>query len=272
MLTFPADKMVNSLKRRSLLLAAAFILVWMLPLPAVAADSLSVLYVEQLPTGEQVKASGKLLISQPAGFTRIHHDSSYDMRTVILGVHGWKSEGYEWVAPITKLSEHYRHTYFYRYKWETCPDSAAAELATAVTQLIGKAPGVNSVVLFGHSYGGLLVTFLASKLHLNIPMEIHTIASPLKGYANLYKRCELDKQRDGVLRFPAWEANVSHFQWRTQHRLDGAFRRMKQDPQAVDLDGSDVTLLPQSMNGRRLGHNWSITWVIDEYLRIPHVP
>ncbi len=237
-----------------------------------AADSASVLQTGELLLGDEVKASGQKLMTQSAGFTRIHDDSAYELRTVVIGVHGTKSQGYEWVESVKKLAREYRHTYFYRYDWDVCPDSSAQRLSRDLVTLTGQVPGANRIILFGHSFGGLVVSFLSGQVHINIPVQIHTVASPLKGYASLNKRCELNKRRDGSLKFPPWDENISHFQWRTHHKLDNAFNRMKQDPQDVNLYDSEVTLLPETMNGRRLGHNWSITWVIDEYLRIPHKP
>ena len=237
-----------------------------------SADSTAVVHISELPVGKELKASGKKLMSRPGGFTRVEDDSSFDARNMIVAVHGWKSEGYEWVYGLRKLARQFRHTYFYRYNWEACPDSAAVVLAQQLSDLIGTAPGAERLVIFGHSYGGIVVTELASMLHLNIPVEVHTIASPLRGYGSLSKRCDPPAQRDGTLLFVQWEDNISHFQWRTQHKLDGAFKRLKIDPQDVLIAGSEVTLLPDSMNGRRLGHNWSITWVVDEFLRIPHKP
>ncbi len=237
-----------------------------------AADSASVLQSGELLLGDEVKASGQKLMTQSAGFTRIHDDSAYELRTIVIGVHGTKSQGYEWVESLKKLAREYRHTYFYRYDWDVCPDSSAQRLSRDLVTLTGQVPGANRIVLFGHSFGGLVVSFLSAQVHINIPVQIHTVASPLKGYASLNKRCELNKRRDGSLKFPPWDDNILHFQWRTHHKLDNAFNRMKQDPQDVDLYDSEVTLLPETMNGRRLGHNWSITWVIDEYLRIQHKP
>jgi len=56
-----------------------------------AADSASVLQTGELLLGDEVKASGQKLMTQSAGFTRIHDDSAYELRTVVIGVHGTKS-------------------------------------------------------------------------------------------------------------------------------------------------------------------------------------
>ncbi len=238
------------------------------------ADTLFVssIRVQDLPAGEQVKASGQKLISQPYGFTRITADTSLIQTVLHVAVHGFESEGYEWVASVSKLAQVYNHTYFYRYDWQTCPDSAAVLLSASIDSLVGLSLGTEKVVLFGHSYGGLVVTFCAALLHLNIPIEVHSIAAPLRGYSRLFKSCSLSTGPDGEVLFLPWEKGVSHFQWRTQHLLDNAFRRFKFDPQEVLFPTSTVTRLPATMDGQRLGHNWSVNWVIDEYLGIPHKP
>ena len=46
--------------------------------------------------------------------------------------------------------------------------------------------------------------------------------------------------------------------------MDGAFNSLDHDPQVIDVQGSYVTRLPKVYNGRRLGHNWSLSWVAEE--------
>ena len=59
-----------------------------------------------------------------------------------------------------------------------------------------------------------------------------------------------------------------HYQWRTVKDQDGAFRDMPYDPQVVNIQGSIVVKLPPVFkNGKRLGHNWSLKWVLDQYFR-----
>ena len=57
---------------------------------------------------------------------------------------------------------------------------------------------------------------------------------------------------------------MSFFQWRTIKELDGAFNSLDYDPQIIDLKGSTIIRLPETYNGRRLGHNWSLSWVAEE--------
>ena len=73
----------------------------------------------------------------------------------------------------------------------------------------------DTLVIFGHSYGGLIATFLASKLHLNIPIYINTIASPLTGYKKLSNECGLKVDRDHNIIYPLWDKNIIFPQWRT---------------------------------------------------------
>jgi hypothetical protein len=53
-------------------------------------------------------------------------------------------------------------------------------------------------------------------------------------------------------------------QWRTRKAIDNAFSALPADPQLVDIPGSEVVTLPDSYRGHRLGHNWSISWVVEQ--------
>ena len=229
----------------------------------------SILEVEKLSL-DDVKSSGELLISQSLGFTKIVGGTTDNLDVLVIAVHGYKSEGYEWVGPITKLAGRYANTYFYRYEWEICPQEAGDELARQIGPLVKSIPGIKRVVLFGHSYGGIVVTYFASELQIPLSVEIHTIAAPLAGYPRIFEQCGIEKSKDKNIIFPFWGSSVHHYQWRTVHKQDNAFNKMPDDPQVVFLQGSQAKRLPETMDGRRLGHNWSITWVIDEYLGIRH--
>ena len=229
-------------------------------------DKNTFLLTSDLPAGEFVKESGKKLINQPFGFTKIIADSAQNDSTLIIAVHGYDSRGYEWVSALNQLANNYNNTYFYRYDWEICPDSLGRNLTDLLTTLIQGKSNFNRIVIFGHSYGGLVVTYLAGDMDVNIPIEIHTIASPLAGYPRIMDNCDLLYNDDDKLIYSSWDANISHYQWRTHKQQDGAFRDLDFNPQDINFDNGEIILLPETMDGQRLGHNWSITWVIDNYL------
>ena len=229
-------------------------------------EKITFFQTSDLPAGDKVKESGKKLINQPFGFTQIMGDSTKIDNALVIAVHGYDSEGYEWITSLKELANNYSTTYFYRFDWDICPDLLGQNMADSLKKLIRKNPNINDVIVFGHSYGGLVVTFLASNMEINVPIEIHTIASPLAGYPRIVDNCELRYNDDEKLIYPIWKTNISHSQWRTQKHQDGAFRDLDYDPQDIILVNSAVTLLPETMNGHRLGHNWSISWVINNYL------
>ena len=224
------------------------------------------LLTSDLPAAEFVKESGKKLINQPYGFTKILADSAQINDTLIITIHGYKSEGYEWIVPLNRLADKYANTYFYRYDWDLCPDIVSANLADSLNVLLNANYKYEKIIIIGHSYGGLVITYLASNLEVDIPIEIHTIAAPLAGYPRIMNKCSLQYSNDNKLIYPDWSKNILHRQWRTQKHQDGAFRDLDFDPQDINFDNSEIILLPKTMNGQRLGHNWSVTWVIDNYL------
>jgi pimeloyl-ACP methyl ester carboxylesterase len=225
-------------------------------------SSNQLLNISDLPTGKFVKKSGRKLISQDNGLIKIESDSTFADSTIIIAVHGYQSEGYEWINALNDLSENYSNIYFYRYDWDTCPDIVGERLAKSIDSLLLSNPTISIINIYGHSYGGLVVTYCASFLNETINTEIHTIASPLAGYPRIMDNCDLIYSDDNKLEYPKWTSNIEHYQWRTQKEQDGAYRDLEFDPQEIELNNSTVITLPDSMDGHRLGHNWSVSWVI----------
>ncbi|MFC1550651.1 esterase/lipase family protein [Candidatus Neomarinimicrobiota bacterium] len=248
-----------------------FILYFILLIPVNAQQAeiyatFSTLNIDELRAIDDVKSAGKILIDQELGWIKISDDKITKSDTTVIFVHGYGSTGYEWIMPIFEINNSGYDTYFYRYNWNICPDSVASILHSTIPDEIHDTGKV--VLIFGHSFGGLVVTYLGTKLgETDQQIEIHTIAAPLAGYDRLNQMCG---NESSIFEWSSYYAEdnevISHFQWRTQQQQDGAFQELPVDPQKVNIPKSTVIELPATMDGHRLGHNWSITWVIKEYL------
>jgi len=121
---------------------------------------------------------------------------------------------------------------------------------------------INKIILISHSYGGLLTSWFYDKWIHDIPMEIHAIATPLAGMQIVNNLCGYEPPNKIV-------GNVSVNQWITKKELDNAFKDLKIDPQIINLNKNKTNPLPTKYKNRRLGHNWSISYVADQ-IRMNH--
>jgi len=219
--------------------------------------------------GTEITAAGQQLMDLPLGIIELRNGGSRNDSILVVAVHGYASRGYEWGTGLKNLAEYYGSVFFFRYDWEACPDQIAHVLASEIKQL-EQAGDYKKLIIFGHSYGGMVVTFAASELG-KLPTELHVIAAPLSGYPNLLDECSnLSYDSGDKLKYPKWNESVHLIQHRTVHAQDGAFRDLASDPQNIDLPFYQVITLPSTMDGHRLGHNWSVTWVLDKHIGKPH--
>ena len=177
----------------------------------------------------------------------------------MIGVHGSNSRGYEWVYPLQALDKDTNLISFFRWNDKGCPNPSVISLLEMIKSKLDANPQFERIVLLGHSYGGLLVTAFAEAWDLKLPLEIHSIASPLMGMRGLSSICEY-RPPDSL------NKGITLHQWRTVQELDGAFKDLDFDPQVVEIKDSSVTRLPETYKGNKLGHNWSISWVADEII------
>lgn len=210
--------------------------------------------LRELQTGEQVDDSGRWLMSLPPGLARLD-DASTSRPLAIIGVHGYKSEGKEWVEALQRFGQMGAEVYFYRWNWNQCPETASEELSRAMEGLARSRPHLERLVVVAHSYGGVVATVAAQDEPFGKPAELHVVASPLAGVSQL-ERCDFH----GVPAKPASE-DISWRQWRTRKEVDGVYKDMETDPQIVELPALAVTDLPATWEGRELGHNWSVLYV-----------
>ena len=212
-------------------------------------------WLDSLDPGEGYKESGAKLIRLDFGLNPLERFNGKE-KILLISVHGSQSEGYEWIYPLQTLDTEKSATFFYRWNDNKCYLSSAEKLNSYLSRAIKNFPDLEKVVLIGHSYGGVLVTSMVENWNNYLPTDIHSVAGPIGSEFN----------RGGCKYSPPKHTpdKAVFYQWKTQHHLDAAFKRLKNDPQNLALTGSMVTRLPESYRGRRLGHNWSISWVADE--------
>ena len=212
-----------------------------------------------LDPNKGVQESGQRLIALEFGLQPLEPESSDQVRELLIGVHGWRSRGYEWVYPLLTMDNDETHTYF--FNWDTtevqCLRDTVDSLHAAILSEAENLQNIEQVSLVGHSLGGMVVAQLADIWDSAIELSIHTVASPLAMLdENGNESCEqqLPKNRS---------AEVKFFQWRTQFELDNAFNQLDTNPMIAEIPNSVVVTLPDTYRGRRLGHNWSISYVAE---------
>ncbi len=209
---------------------------------------------------EDVFVSGKGLMSLEHGLHPLE-DQSAKQETLLIGVHGSSSRGYEWVYPLKTMDSPKTFTLFFRWNDKDCPGPSYEKLRSSIYSILQTSPNLKEVMIAGHSYGALLVSMFASEWSNEIPLVVHTIAGPLAGMSIINSLCSYNPPS-------LINNNVKFYEWRTIKELDGEFKDIDFDPQVIDLPGSNVRRLPETYNGRRLGHNWSISWVADEISKL----
>ena len=207
---------------------------------------------------EDVFDSGKRLMSLPYGLHTLEENSPMQ-NTLIIGVHGSNSRGYEWIYPLSSLDNSDKLVAFFRWDDSSCPGPGIQSLSQNLSDLLVEKPNIKKIILLGHSYGGILVTSFMQNWKEKLPLEIHAIAAPLKGMGPVSSMCGYEPPG-------ATQDNTILHQWRTIKELDGAFKDLDYDPQETMILNSKITRLPETYKGNKLGHNWSISWVADEML------
>ena len=205
---------------------------------------------------EDVFVSGKALMSLDYGLHPLEEQSE-NQEILLIGVHGSSSRGYEWIYPLKTVDTHETLTLFFRWNDNNCPGQSYKKLKSSIDSMLQSNPNLKEVVIAGHSYGALLVSMFSSDWTNEISLTLHTIAGPLAGISSVKSFCSYSEPT-------LINDNVSFYEWRTIKEIDGAFKSLDFDPQVINLPGSNVKRLPETYNGRKLGHNWSVSWVADE--------
>ena len=209
---------------------------------------------------------GQDLIEMPYGLHRVNKSDNL-AETLIIGIHGSNSEGYEWVYPLWKLNNDFTEIYFYRWNDKQCANKDNYILIDSLAKALKDNPSIQNIKVLAHSYGGLyllhslalLEEFLETQSR-PLKIEIHFIASLLSPPKLISLGCNMDDNFKDT--YP-----MTIYNWKTIQSLDGAFRNYAKDPQNLKVPSAIETRLPASYNGHKLGHNWSISWVTDQIFK-----
>jgi hypothetical protein len=213
-------------------------------------------WLEGLDADKEYLDSGVNLMAVEFGLNSLEIKKNTESH-LLIAVHGSNSPGYEWIYPLQTLDNEETLTLFFRWDDNGCPAPSFKILNEQINQILDQNNNVNGITIMGHSYGALLVSMFSESWSNDIPVEIHAIAGPLADIYNINFICDYQQPR-------FISTNLRFYEWRTQKHLDGAFKDLDVDPQIINLQESIVTRLPENYRGRRLGHNWSISWVADE--------
>ena len=208
-------------------------------------------------------ALGEDLVAMPFGMQLLEVNNA-DADELVIGIHGGNSEGYEWIYPLWQLNKESNQVFFYRWNDKRCANANNANLVNHLDSLLDIYPNVEEIKILSHSYGGthllysldLIEQRIANK-NQNLKIEMHFIASLLSPPLLLRLGCQFKTDFKD-------DYSMDIYNWKTIQEIDGAFRNYRKDPQEVSISSASQTRLPEIYNGRKLGHNWSISWVADQ--------
>ena len=208
-------------------------------------------------------ALGEDLVAMPFGMQLLEANNA-KANELIIGIHGGNSEGYEWIYPLWQLNQEFNQVFFYRWNDKRCANANNAELVNQIDSLLDNYSGVKKIKILSHSYGGTHLLYsldlsdqrIANK-NQDLKIEIHFIASLLSPPLLLRLGCQFKTDFKD-------DYSMDIYNWKTIQEIDGAFRNYRKDPQEISISSASQARLPEMYNGRKLGHNWSISWVADQ--------
>ena len=208
-------------------------------------------------------ALGEDLVAMPFGMQLLEANNA-DADELVIGIHGGNSEGYEWIYPLWQLNQESNQVFFYRWNDKRCANANNSNLVNQIDSLLDNYSKVKEIKILSHSYGGthllysldLIEQRIASK-NQDLKIEIHFIASLLSPPLLLRLGCQFKTDFKD-------DYSMDIYNWKTIQEIDGAFRNYRKDPQEISISSAAQKRLPETYNGRKLGHNWSISWVADQ--------
>ena len=96
-------------------------------------------WLESLDPGEGYKESGTRLIGLDFGLNPLERFNGKE-KTLLISVHGSRSEGYEWIYPLQELDTEKSATFFYRWNDSRCYLNSAEKLNSYLSGVMKNFP------------------------------------------------------------------------------------------------------------------------------------
>ncbi len=194
----------------------------------------------------------------PFGLHKLE-DSSRNPDHILIGVHGFKGLGREWVTPFLEWNNEATDLYFLRWNYFARQSKARELLLTELASLLTETPADVRLTFVGHSCGGVLLTSILEQLSYPNSIDVHLVASPLAGLG-LFTVCKPDLPEQ-------LPDNITLTHWQTQQKVDKVFWYFPKNPQEVDFAPIEVIVLPRKSDDTIVGHVHSLAWVAKEMVR-----
>ena len=136
---------------------------------------------------------------------KISHDP---VEELIIGIHGFKATGKEWITPFHILDKPEVDLHFFRWDYLGSMSDAGDLFQSELDELLATNDDPTTpLTIIAHSCGGVLLVSLLSEIHHANPIDVQIVASPLGGLG-LFTVCKPH--------IPAEiPANITVTQWRT---------------------------------------------------------
>ena len=133
-------------------------------------------WLAELDAGQGVKASGLRLMNLDPGLHPLERNTGRATK-ILVGVHGFRSKGYEWVYPLQTLDDENTLAFFRRWNTFHCSNNASADMARSLGIVLASHPHIESVKIIGHSYGGLMAIGFIEPLLSPVQETVATTSS-----------------------------------------------------------------------------------------------
>ena len=183
------------------------------------------------------------LLELPLGLHRIEPESTTTER-ILIAIHDENSTGFEWARPLQILDDESTTSYFVRWNPSVCPTTSIESVNTKLTKFLESNESVNKVTIVGLGLGGVYLSQFTRSWKSLVPLDVHVVAAPLQGTLGVF-----EQEDCGEILPTRLTPTIRFFQWRIAVSQNEAFEKLDEDPQEVEIQGSLVISLPETIAG-----------------------